>query len=195
MTRLHAFLLFFFFFLKETCRDCRARRPESNYIKVPLCVSASDWPLRKQKENATHGSFRKVYIVDLMGIDHALFFYLRRRGDCGQEIYRLLSLHVRGSAGATGPSSIRARSHQDPLHLVLLRQPPASSCVTKQSFAFAPVFLPLRRCRGARGESAGRAPPLCDRGVRESGRGPLVETHAQIDKHTYGVSHKAAERE
>lgn len=62
-------MLFSFF-----CGDCRARRPESNYIKVPLCVSASDWPLRKQKENATHSSFRKVYIVDLMGIDHALFF-------------------------------------------------------------------------------------------------------------------------
>lgn len=75
MTRLHAFLLFFFF-LKETCGDCRVRRPESNYIKVPLCVSASDWPLRKQKENATHRSFRKVYIVDLMGIDHALFFFI-----------------------------------------------------------------------------------------------------------------------
>lgn len=40
---------------------------------------------------------------------------------------------------------------------------------------------------GVRRETAGRAPPLRNRGIRENGQA-LVETHAQIDKHTYGVS-------
>lgn len=39
-----------------------------------------------------------------------------------------------------------------------------------------------------RRETAGRAPPLRNQGIRENGQA-LVETHAQIDKHTYGVSH------
>lgn len=39
-----------------------------------------------------------------------------------------------------------------------------------------------------RRETAGCAPPLRNRGKRENGQA-LVETHAQIDKHTYGVSH------
>lgn len=98
-----------------------ADRPESNQSEVPLGVSVTDWLLRTQKtsekeKNITHGSFKEVRcpnIIELLDIDHVLF-YPWCCGDCKEEVYHLPSLHVRGSTGATEPSSIRPRSNQDP---------------------------------------------------------------------------------
>lgn len=104
-----------------------------------------------------------------------------------RKFYRLPSLHVRGSTRDTKPSSIRPRSHQDPCIWSCLGSPqPLLNNIT--IICFCSSFLPQRSCWGVRRQTAGCAPLLCNQSKRENSQG-LVETHAQIDKHTYGVPH------
>lgn len=84
-------------------------------------------------------------------------------------------------------SSIRPRNHRDPCIWSCLGSPqPLLNNIT--IICPCSSFLPQQSCRGVRRQTAGYAPLPCNQNMRENSQG-LVETHAQIDKHTYGVSH------
>lgn len=86
-----------------------------------------------------------------------------------------------------GYQASSTRSHQDPCIWSCLGSPqPLLNNIT--IICFCSSFLPQRSCRGVRRQTAGWAPLPCNQSMRENSQG-LVETHAQIDKHTYGVSH------
>lgn len=96
--------------------------------------------------------------------------------------YRLPSLHVRGSTWATKPSSIRPRSHRDHGIWSCLGSPqPLLNNITITCFCSS-FWVKLQR--GVKTIHWVRSSAVrLKHAWKQSGFG---ETHAQIDKHTYG---------